>query len=86
MSCTSSCSTSAGCARSTTWSAPSGGCWDGCGRGDSLCCGPSGQRRGGRVTVRIVTDSACDLPDEVVDGLGITVVPLMIRFGDEELV
>ncbi len=38
------------------------------------------------MTVRIVTDSACDLPDEVVDSLGITVVPLMIRFGDEELV
>ncbi|MEM8904942.1 MAG: DegV family protein [Actinomycetota bacterium] len=38
------------------------------------------------MTVRIVTDSACDLPDDVVDSLGITVVPLMIRFGDEELV
>ena len=36
--------------------------------------------------VAIVTDSACDLPDDVVDSLGITVVPLMIRFGDEELV
>ena len=38
------------------------------------------------MTVRIVADSACDLPDDVVDSLGITVVPLMLRFGDEELV
>ena len=34
--------------------------------------------------VHIVTDSACDLPSEVVDKLGIRVVPLSIRFGDEE--
>jgi DegV family protein with EDD domain len=38
------------------------------------------------VTVRIVTDSACDLPDDVVSALGITVVPLSIRFGDDEYV
>lgn len=37
-------------------------------------------------TVRIVTDSACDLPDEVVTSLGIVVVPLSIRFGDDEFV
>jgi DegV family protein with EDD domain len=36
--------------------------------------------------VGIVTDSACDLPDEVVRRLGIEIVPLSIRFGDEELV
>lgn len=36
--------------------------------------------------VRIVTDSACDLNDELARPLGITVVPLTIRFGDEELV
>lgn len=36
--------------------------------------------------VRIVTDSSCDLPRDVVDALGITVVPLKVRFGDEELV
>ena len=36
--------------------------------------------------VRIVTDSSCDLPGDVVDALGITVVPLKVRFGDEELV
>ncbi len=35
--------------------------------------------------VRIVTDSACDLPEDVTDRLAIEVVPLTIRFGDEEL-
>jgi DegV family protein with EDD domain len=34
--------------------------------------------------VRIVTDSACDLNDELVMQHGIGVVPLTIRFGDEE--
>jgi DegV family protein with EDD domain len=34
--------------------------------------------------IRIVTDSACDLTDAEVDQLGIVVVPLSIRFGDEE--
>ena len=38
------------------------------------------------MTVRIVTDSACDLPQKVVDQLGITVVPLTFSFGDEEFV
>ena len=36
--------------------------------------------------VRIVTDSACDLPPELVEELTIEVVPLTIRFGSEELV
>ena len=36
--------------------------------------------------VRVVTDSACDLPTALVEELGIEVVPLTIRFGDEELV
>ncbi len=36
--------------------------------------------------VRIITDSACDLPDSVIQDLGIEVVPLYIRFGDEELI
>ena len=36
--------------------------------------------------VRIVTDSACDLPAEVAEEHGIEIVPLSIRFGDEELV
>ncbi|MGH9024907.1 MAG: DegV family protein [Acidimicrobiia bacterium] len=36
--------------------------------------------------VRVVTDSACDLPDELVADHAIEIVPLKIRFGDEELV
>jgi DegV family protein with EDD domain len=36
--------------------------------------------------IRVVTDSACDLPAHLVDALGIEVVPLTIRFGDEEFV
>jgi DegV family protein with EDD domain len=35
--------------------------------------------------VRIVTDSACDLTDQLVKELDVIVVPLTIRFGDEEL-
>lgn len=35
-------------------------------------------------SVRIVTDSSCDLPQEVADRHGISIVPLSIRFGDEE--
>ena len=35
--------------------------------------------------VRIVTDSSCDLTDAEVAAHGIEVVPLTIRFGDEEL-
>ena len=38
------------------------------------------------MTVRIVTDSACDLPEAVVSELGISVVPLSIRFGEQEFV
>ncbi|MGH9270975.1 MAG: DegV family protein [Ilumatobacteraceae bacterium] len=36
--------------------------------------------------VGLVTDSSCDLPDDLVQRLGIEIVPLSIRFGDEELV
>ena len=36
--------------------------------------------------IRVVTDSACDLPGELVEEHGIDVVPLTIRFGAEELV
>jgi len=35
------------------------------------------------VTVRIVTDSTSDLPEEVVQDFGIAVVPLHIHFGEE---
>jgi len=38
------------------------------------------------MAVRVVTDSACDLPPEVCEQLGIEVVPLTIRFGDTEYV
>ena len=37
-------------------------------------------------SVRIITDSACDLPESVVRELGVEVVPLFIRFGEDELV
>ena len=36
--------------------------------------------------VRIVTDSACDLPESICEELGVEVVPLTIRFGDREFV
>jgi DegV family protein with EDD domain len=36
--------------------------------------------------IRVVTDSACDLPQSLADDHGIEIVPLTIRFGDEELV
>lgn len=38
------------------------------------------------MTVRLVTDSACDLPQAIIDTYGITVVPLTIRFGDTDFV
>jgi DegV family protein with EDD domain len=38
------------------------------------------------VSIRVVTDSSCDLPQALVDALRIEIVPLTIRFGDEELV
>ena len=36
--------------------------------------------------IRVVTDSACDLPPPLVQALAIEVVPLTIRFGDREYV
>ena len=38
------------------------------------------------MTVKVITDSSCDLPQELADEHGITIVPLSIRFGDEEFV
>ena len=35
------------------------------------------------MTVKIVTDSVADLPPEVVKELGITVIPILVRFGTE---
>ncbi len=38
------------------------------------------------MSIRIVTDSSCDLPEAVVVEHGVRVVPLSIRFGDEEFI
>ncbi|MBA3266870.1 MAG: DegV family protein [Acidimicrobiia bacterium] len=38
------------------------------------------------MTIAVVTDSSSDLPDHLAAASGIGVVPLSIRFGDEELV
>jgi DegV family protein with EDD domain len=38
------------------------------------------------VAIKVITDSACDLTDDVVAELDITIVPLSIRFGSEEYV
>lgn len=35
------------------------------------------------MTIKIVTDSTADLPEELVKELGITVVPVYVRFGDK---
>ncbi len=37
-------------------------------------------------TVHVVTDSSCDLPADVAAELGIDIIPLTIRFGDDEFV
>ena len=36
--------------------------------------------------MHVVTDSSCDLPADVADELGIDIIPLTIRFGDDEFV
>jgi DegV family protein with EDD domain len=38
------------------------------------------------VSIRIITDSSCDLPESVVAAHKLGVVPLSIRFGDEEFI
>jgi len=35
------------------------------------------------MTIRIVTDSTCDLPQEVIDQAGIVVIPMYINVGDK---
>ena len=35
------------------------------------------------MAVKIVTDSTADLPDQLIQEMGITVVPLYVRFGEE---
>ena len=37
-------------------------------------------------SIQIVTDSSCDLPEDLVTQLGIDIVPLKIRFGETEFV
>ena len=38
------------------------------------------------MTIRIVTDSACDIPQELVEKYNITIVPLTFSFGDKEFI
>ncbi len=35
------------------------------------------------MTIKIVTDSTCDLPTSVIDDLGVKVIPLYINIGDQ---
>jgi fatty acid-binding protein DegV len=35
------------------------------------------------MTVKIVTDSASDIPSQIAQELGITIVPVYVRFGDK---
>ncbi|RTE05812.1 DegV family protein [Paenibacillus whitsoniae] len=34
-------------------------------------------------TIKIMTDSSCDLPGEIVGDIGVSVVPLSVQFGEE---
>lgn len=38
------------------------------------------------MTIRIVTDSACDLPQYLIDQHKISIVPLSVRFGEQEFI
>lgn len=44
----------------------------------------AGSQGGLTMSVRIVTDSTCDLPEEVLNALDITVIPLFIHIGDQD--
>ena len=35
------------------------------------------------MTVKVVTDSTCDIPPQIMQDLGITVVPIYVVFGDK---
>lgn len=37
------------------------------------------------MNIKIITDNCCDLPRELLDEYNIAVVPLRVRFGDEEI-
>lgn len=41
--------------------------------------------RGESLSIKIITDNCCDLPEEIINQYDIGVVPLRVRFGDEEL-
>lgn len=45
-----------------------------------------GEQRGVMMTIKIVTDSTCDLPQTVADKHGITVIPLYINVGDQSYI
>ncbi len=47
---------------------------------------PTDESANGAGRVGIVSDSSCDLPDDLLATWGIEMVPLSIRFGDEEFV
>jgi len=47
---------------------------------------PTSPTRYRLLMIRIVTDSSCDLPEDLVQRHRITIIPLTIRFGDTEYV
>ena len=51
-----------------------------------MACKAGPSAVGDDVTIQIVCDSGCDIPTSEVARLGIAIVPLSIRFGDEEFV
>jgi len=42
--------------------------------------------RGTEMTVKIITDSACDLPDNLIEENDIEVIPLLVQLDGKELV
>jgi len=38
------------------------------------------------MSIKVITDSACDLPPDLIGNLGVEIVPLTVRFGDTEYV
>src|SRR5512145_1877537 len=51
--------------------------------GTATVCTSVGFGGGQNMDIRIVTDSACDLPDEIIKEQDITVVPLYINVGEQ---
>jgi len=43
-----------------------------------------GNTAGTQSLVRVVTDSVSDVPDDILNELGVTMVPVIVRFGTEE--